>query len=241
MAIGPLRVAALLASILVGIGAGLAVADLRDDPAAPPESPGADGSPASAAPEDPLGIGRELVDLDCTRDSILVLGMGDTSAALVSATADFPDARYLRVAKSCDTYFWEPEDTPRRFVAYLGPFPTMDEACELRTSPPHLRHFATRLRSGNEHTIKCWCVLPSSAWPVLEPGVTPDERESIAIRQLQQALVDLGRLPDDGWPNGDYDQPTIDQVNYLNGSQDGVADAETWVVVGRRVCPVYNF
>ena len=237
MGTGPLRLASLLASILVGIGAGVVAADMRD-----PDAP----ADPDASALDPLGIDADMVDLKCTDESILILGTGDNASTLQAAVADFADARYLRIAKSCDTYLHDPDarNPNPTYAAYLGPWDTMREACELRTAPPHLRTFATRLRSGNEDAIKCWCVLPSSAWPVLEPGITPDEREEIAIRQLQSALIDLGRLPDEGWPTGVYDQATIDEVNELNpgtDDADGVVDAETWSMVRRRVCTDENY
>ena len=103
--------AALLVSALVGVTAGVIVGFTTGTSA--PSSAGPDGntpssSPsASGSPNDPLGLGVPLMNIDCTGETILVVGWGETRGALSNAVQHNSDAgvKYLETAKSCNTLY----------------------------------------------------------------------------------------------------------------------------------------
>lgn len=251
MRIGVLRTAALVAVSLVGVAAGLAAAELRDEPGDPgtTTSTGPSDPPSDIRPvRDPLDLGAPLENLDCTKDTILVIDRGEDRAALRTAIVDFPDAKYLKTADSCRTMYARVGEPTPGWVAYLGPF-DIQEGCRLRMEPVHRGHYMTRLQRGNEDLVKCLCELNvvDDDFPVLTPGMVPTEREMAFINQLQGSLLDLGRLPPESeWPNWTYDQATIDQVNQMVDAfsprePDGITDAPVWDIVRDRVCPHYAY
>src|ERR1700754_113318 len=104
MRMGLFRTGALVASILVGASAGLVAADLRDaDPGQQPPSSAPTDSPSDSPDDgpgvlDPLDLGTSMENLDCTKDTILVIDRGEDRAALRTAVVDYPEAKYLKTA-----------------------------------------------------------------------------------------------------------------------------------------------
>ena len=98
MRMGLFRTAALVAAVLVGASAGLVAADLRGQDGGPGGATGADPSsgPAGAGERDPLDLGTAMENLDCTKDTILVIDRGENRAALRTAVVDYPEAKYLK-------------------------------------------------------------------------------------------------------------------------------------------------
>ena len=158
-----------------------------------------------------------MENLDCTKDTILIIDHGENRGSLRTAVVDYPEAKYLKTSESCPTMY-ERVDEPRpSWVAYLGPF-DIREGCRLRMGGEHRSDSLTRLQRGNESLVKCLCELSLTEddFPVLTPGMQPTERDRVWINQLQGSLLDLGRLPaESGWPNSTYDQATINQVNAM--------------------------
>ena len=132
------RVVAPLVAAVLGIGGGVATAIVVP----------ADDEPGTPAFNDPLHLGIPLVDQDCTGESLLVVGYGDTVAPLGSAVANngTKGLRYLRSDESCD-------DDPRpgarrrrrRTSSTSGRTRPRREPCEMRMTAEHrgrLRHRA---------------------------------------------------------------------------------------------------
>lgn len=234
MRIGWLRVAALLVALLLGGTAGVTasvfVAEQR----------------TTGTSVDPLDLGADLVNLDCTDETLLLVGHGNTSPALRTAVVENPGARYLETARSCPTLYVPVDWAVPRYLVYLGPFPTPGAACARRMTEQHKGDNVIRLREGNQTYVKCPCELSAATFPVLSPGMgVPDTLEGMWIRQLQGMLVDLGRLPDEGKTSGLYDAETVAVVKAIQTGDrvvaDGVVDAAVWTSIRDRACRTYDY
>lgn len=235
------QVVAPLVAAVLGIGFGIATALAVQDDADP-------APPAGAA--DPLRLGIPLVNQDCSEESLLVVGYGNTTAPLSSAVANAgkDGLRYLRSADSCDAILGPEAQATPDFVVYRGPFDSRREPCELRMSGQDPNSFVARLREGNDVLVKCPCEIPSSQAPHLFPDMDPDASERLWIRGLQNMFHD-----DDpqGFPRaaitGDYDQPTADRVTSFQDrapgkvTARGEVDATTWGILTSRLCRQYDY
>jgi hypothetical protein len=231
-------VAPLVAAIL-GIGCGVTTAIVAPDEA-----------PTTATFSDPLHLGIALVDQDCSGESLLVVGYGDSVAPLGTAVADNGDrVRYLRSADSCPTVLGPEDAATPTYAAYLGPYTQLQEPCELRMTPDHRADFVTVLRSNNQTLVKCPCVLSASAGPLLLPGraeFTPEE--TVWIRALQSMLNDYDpkRFPRSKI-TGRYDADTVARVTEIQHEQSGVPvtdgeiDRRTWGILTDRICRIYAY
>ena len=123
MGTGPLRLASLLASILVGIGAGVVAADMRDP-----------AEPTTAAP-DPLGIDADLVDLDCTDGASSSSARATPRPRCRPRSQTFPTlatcASRSRVTRSCTT------PTPGTRTRRTPPTWGRGTRCGKRATPRH--------------------------------------------------------------------------------------------------------
>src|SRR4051794_5009675 len=234
------RVVAPLAAAVLGVGFGVATALVTPD----------DEDPGAHAVSDPLRLGIPLENQDCTEDSLLVVGYGNTVAALSSAVANSgkDGLHYLRSADSCDTVLGpETQPTPA-YVVYRGPYESRREPCATRMSGEDPGSFVARLREGNEQLVKCPCEIPSNEAPHLFPTMDPDASETLWIRGLQNMFHD-----DDpqGFPRtaitGDYDQATSDRVSAFQDrapgkvTTRGEVDETTWGILTDRLCRNYDY
>jgi peptidoglycan hydrolase-like protein with peptidoglycan-binding domain len=230
-------VAPIVAGVL-GLVSGTAVALLVD--------PGSGDKDASNA--DPLGLGIGLTDLGCTGRSLLVIGFGNGAAALAAPLADNSGSKvsYLRTAESCETLYGREKGPTPDYAAYLGPFDTIAEACELRMTVLHRGDLVTVLTSGNDQAVRCPCHLPAETFPVLHPGMATDAQTSPWVRALQQLLVDIDeeRFPPRS-ATGVYDDATEDRVRELQSEArievTGVVDTVMWRSLRDRVCDTYDY
>lgn len=231
---------AVVLTVLVGSSAGVATALMTEPP----------DRPRASTFNDPLHLGVPLVDLDCSGDSVLVVGWGESSAPLAAAVADNRDAdvRYLRTDDSCPTQY-VPDDLASvpEYVAYTGPFEDRAEPCRARMQVAHRGDFVTRLVSGNVFFVKCPCELPASEFPVLSVGMEDTPQVEVWVRALQGLLVDLkdGRYEESD-VSGVYDERTAERIRPLQEATpglrpDGIVDEDTWRAVRDRVCGSYTY
>ena len=260
---GPRGHLALILAAVVGVVAGtlVGIVTTGESPDANANDP--DSSPTSAAPgssgspADPMRLGIPLVNLDCTGDTILVVGWGDTTSPLLSAKSSNSDeARYLDTAESCPTlYATQPLGTigakgkdvkVPKYVVYLGPFDNLTEPCNLRMSVDHKGDAVTSLKKGVKDHVQCLCVLPPETFPWLAVGMSADTRDGIYIRALQQLLYDIGRNPD-RHITGIYDRQTANMViplqklDALDANLYGNVEKVTWRSLRDRACIDYDF
>ena len=239
---------ALLVSALVGVSAGVVFGLTSGSPG--PSNADPDGARQSeeATPQDPLGLGATLVNLDCTSQKILVVGYGETHGALenaVSANLD-ADVKYLDTAQSCNTLYG-PEDEPTpKYVVYLGPFDTSIEPCGLRMSVGHKGDVVTSLKPNQNVHVPCLCVLRPADFPVLSVGMNTSTRVGIYVRAMQQLLLDMG-LTTANRVTGYYDRHTekiivrLQKLNALNPDKYGIVERSTWLQLRDRGCVGFDF
>jgi hypothetical protein len=222
-------------------------------------APGDPEPSGAGAVADPLHLGIPLDDLDCTGESVLVVGRGDSAAPLAAAVANNPDLslRSLRSHDSCRTVWAPAMEEPPQYAVYAGPYDRMTEPCELRMGPDHKGDVVTNLTAGNDTFVKCLCVLPVAAFPDLTPGMAVDPGSGIWVRSLQGMLVDLDRRRRaDGDPppyfpaagvTGVYDRATADRIRAYQPQRDiaeeeyGEVRADTWRALTDDTCQLYSF
>jgi hypothetical protein len=242
--------AALLVSALVGVTAGVIAGFTTGS--TPPSSADPDDKPsstpsASGSPNDPLGLDVPLQNIDCTGDTILVVGWGETRSAIYNAVQYNNDAgvKYLETAKSCNTlYGAEKQGTPT-YAAYLGPFDSLSEPCSLRMSVDHARDVVTTLKPGVKIHVQCLCAVNPVDMPPLNVGMVADTRDGIYIRALQRLLVDMGLKP--GPITGEYNPRTaaviqkLQQINAIDPTLYKQVEQQTWQLIRDRGCLQYDF
>jgi hypothetical protein len=243
--------AALVVSALVGVTAGVIVGFTTGT--SPPSQAGPDDTPssspsASGSADDPLGLDVPLKNLDCTGDTILVVGWGETRGALsnaVSANTD-GDVKYLETANSCNTLYGAERQDPPAYAAYLGPFDSLAEPCSLRMSVDHKSDVVTSLKPGVKIHVQCLCVLDPATFPTLAVGMESDTRSGIYIRSLQRLLVDIRQNPSHHI-TGEYDAETRDLIvplqviNAIDVRPPGIVEKLTWQMLRDRACVAYDF
>jgi hypothetical protein len=235
------RVVAPLVAAILGLAGGVATALVvpEDDPGARPSTF-----------NDPLHLGIPLVDQDCTGESLLVVGYGNSVAPLGTAVADngSKGVRYLRSDESCATVLGPERESSPTYAVYLGPYETLQEPCRLRMTPEHRADFVTVLRSGNEMLVKCPCALPTSEAPELRLHMEVDAEAVVWIRSLQSMLNDYdpqefprGRI------TGEYDAATAARVTEIQAeapgrqTTPGVVDDAPWQILTDRICRIYDY
>jgi len=235
------RVVAPLAAAVLGIAGGVTTALLV---------PGDDGTTHASTIDDPLHLEIRLVEQDCTGESILVVGYGESTPPLSSAVANShtDGLHYLSSAVSCATLLG-PEDKPApAYVVYAGPYNTPREPCEVRMSGEEPGSFVARLREGNTQLVKCPCEIPGADAVRLFPDMPSDASAKLWIRGLQAMFND-----DDpeGFPRsaitGVYDAFTQARVTRFQenapgkATEPGVVDPTTWGILTDRLCRNYDY
>ena len=243
---------ALLLSALVGIAAGVVLGfstgNTPPRSAHHPDGPSPSSS-TSGTPQDPLGLGAPMVNLECmTNKKILVVGWGNNTGPLSNAVSANPpsEVKYLKTADSCDTLYGpEGQPTPE-YVVYLGPFDSNSEPCQLRMSGDHKRDALTSLKPNQTSHVPCLCVLRPKTFPTLYVGMDASTRDGIYTRALQDMLLGLGLITSNH-VTGYYDDYTAkiiqrqQELNALNPRWYGQVTRPTWAQIRDRGCLDYDF
>jgi len=233
------RVVAPLVAAVLGIGGGVATAIV-----VPEDDPG------TKTVADPLHLNIPLTDLDCSGQSILVVGYGDSvpplSSAVANSTTD--DLHYLRSAGSCPTLLGPEDQAAPTYVVYAGPYDSPRDPCELRMSGEEPGSFVARLREGNTQLVKCPCEIPGSDAVPLYPEMTVDAPAKLWIRGLQAMFNydDPEAFPRSAI-TGEYDAFTQARVTVFQdnapgkSTEPGSVDAVTWGILTDRLCRNYDY
>jgi hypothetical protein len=235
------RVVAPLVAAVLGIGGGVATALVV---------PGDDPDRDTPAVSDPLHLNIPLTDLDCSGQSILIIGYGNSVPPLSSAVANSrtDGLHYLGSARSCETVLG-PEGKPApSYVVYAGPYDSPRDPCEIRMSGDEPGSFVARLREGNTQLVKCPCEIPGTDAVRLYPDMPSDASAKLWIRGLQ-AMFNYDD-PED-FPRsaitGVYDAFTQARVAVFQDNapgkdtEPGIVDATTWGILTDRLCRNYDY
>lgn len=220
---------------LLGIAAGVTTAIV---------APGAsDPGPDTPAVNDPLRLGIPQVSLpSCTGEAVLVLGSGDSAAALTPTVSDAGNgARYLRTDESCGTLWSENDDVPA-YVVYRGPYDSEVDPCFEALDGADRSASVTNLTSGNDMFVMCACVMPTADLRgIVPPGqLAADDPPAPAswVRMLQRLL--------DADETGVYDDATVTKVRRFQRDNailpaDGKIGERTWGALRDQICGSYDF
>ena len=219
----------LVLAALVGLAGGVTTAIVAPGASDPGSGP--------AEVNDPLRLGIPQVSLpSCTDEAVMVLGVGDSAAALTPIVSDAGDGvRYLRTDESCET-LWASGDEQPSYVVYRGPYDSEAEPCRLSLDGDGDGD-VTNLGADNEQFVMCACVLPTEELVgLVPPGQLSEGEEPAPVPwvQMLQRLLDLE-------VTGVYDGTTVDRVQQFQeaGSilpADGKVGERTWGALREQRC-----
>lgn len=261
---------------LVGAGT-LTVVLLRDDESAtastrdqeernlePLESPPASApettpSPTTETEPPPLAISADYVNQPCTGEYVVMLATEDESAAyeshLGAAVAGVPGARYLRGADSCEAFVKRGPSTGELvYNAYLGPFPTLAEACVALSKLSSPTAWTRQLSYPSPDRSPCICETPAAALPVIGGSDGAGSASSLPVRraiaQVQWILYEMGINPSRDAIYGNYTAEFDRQVRVFQvrqglvdrASDGGRIGEQTWAALRNEYCgnPAYD-
>jgi hypothetical protein len=197
---------------------------------------------------DPLGLGIDLVNVDCTGEAILIVGRGNDPSDLRDSVVDFDTegAQYLEQSESCDTAYPNYEGAPAKYAVYLAGYSSMEEACEVRMRNDHKDDVVTRMKSGNEDAVVCPCVMDRNLLPEIGGEGLDVTTESVMWTYLYQSmLLRAGFLESPKQLTGEFDEDTIYATRRLQTDTRLPADAkvttDTWVQLRTKACRLYDY
>ncbi|MRK00626.1 protein kinase [Aeromicrobium sp. S22] len=236
------RAAAVLAVAAVAAGA---LAFLRPD-----DAPSSDGPL-------PAVVGAAYDNPACTEEYILQLTRGNPRgfAERINAVSELvPDVKYLRGSDACETYDPVNRDGEPYYLAWTGPYATLEDVCTarreagIREAIPHLLDADQRGRSF------CVCLESVDDLPALDSSTDTSFDEGLLVNELQQILLIRGYLDEPRTDEGigiiaqGFDAPTTAALKAYQADQgiapDGRTGSATWSALkaeeydsGRPVCP----
>lgn len=193
-------------------------------------------SPTDDAVADPLGLGSELVNQQCTGEYLVMLASsGDPTEwipTLAPALRAAPDASYLVTDESCGS-FVQDIDGQRIYAAYVGPFPDLEGACGALASTGVAGGYARHLDLAVTSRSVCSC-LDTAQRPRLSRAL--DAEPIVFERQLAvsdvQVLLDRAGLNTQRAYGGSFGPSTQGWVRELQRGAglraSGVVDGATW-------------
>jgi hypothetical protein len=156
-------------------------------------------------PEDPeplpFDIDAELVNQPCTGEVVVMLATASVPAnyadKLGQAIEGVPDVAVLRASDSCDAFQeTNPDSGAPIYNAYLGPFPTAADACEVIGTLDSQSAWVRELANPSQERELCFCEESVDGLPVLGPESDLDALVTRRlIGQVQWALYLDGQLP----------------------------------------------
>jgi hypothetical protein len=242
----------------------------RDEPdptPTPSSTPTATATPTASptsmgtakGPPPPLAVAASYVNQPCTGEFIVMLATEDDPAEYEShlgeAVAGVPGARYLSGADSCQAFVKRgPATGELVYNAYVGPFPTLAQACDTLSTLTSDTAWTRQLSYPSPDRSPCICETASSALPVIggSDGFTSASSLPVrrAIAQVQWILYEMGINPSRDAIYGNYTAEFDRQVRVFQVQQglvDSAADGgrigeQTWTALRNEYCgnPAYD-
>ncbi|MDO9497593.1 MAG: hypothetical protein Q7J48_17965 [Nocardioides sp.] len=168
-----------------------------DDPSLPDDS--------ESVPDDveplPFEIDADLVNQPCTGEVVVMLATASVPSnyadKLGRAIEGVPDAAVLRASDSCDAFQeTNPDSGAPIYNAYLGPFETAADACEVISTLDSPSAWVRKLANPSQERELCFCEETIDGLPVVGPASDLDALETRRlIGQVQWALYLDDQIP----------------------------------------------
>lgn len=200
----------------------------------------------------PLGIDATYANQACSGDYIVMLATSGVAAEYDSKLGDVVrgvrGAKYLRGGKSCKAFLRvDPLTKDPIYNAYLGPFPTMEEACRTLAGlgERHSKAWVRQLANPSKVRELCFCLDEASAAPtVWGAGDVTTLGVKRAVSQAQWALVQAG-LNDVTQIYGNYTPEFSRKLKWFQEQSDvpatGALDTATWAALQDDYCSPYSY
>ena len=231
------------------------VAAPESELSAPPPSPSS--SSETPPPPAPLGIPATYENQPCTGEFVVMLATADKPALYESKLRDairgISNAKYLRGDESCDAFLARAPRT-RDFIynAYIGPFSSLQSACNELSQIPTELAWVRRLDSPSPSRSLCMCAESAATLPLVggQDGADPSELSTRrAIMQVQWLFYLMGRNSRDT-VFGTYTKAFDEQVRAYQSDVGLVSDptlggrigTQTWTALKDEFCgnPTYD-
>jgi hypothetical protein len=188
----------------------------------------------------PFEIDAELVNQPCTGEVIVMLATASVPAnyadKLGNAIEGVPGAAVLRASDSCDAFQeTNPDSGAPIYNAYLGPYETAADACEVISTLDSPTAWVRKLANPSQERELCFCEETIDGLPVVGPASDLDALETRRlIGQVQWALYLDGQIPKEAVfrSYGQYTPEFQSALRTLQGEvlveQTGSVTRETW-------------
>lgn len=188
----------------------------------------------------PFDIDAELVNQPCTGQVVVLLATASVPAnyaeKLGGAIEGVPDAKVLRASDSCDGFQkTHPDSGAPVYNAYLGPYDTAADACEVISTLDSPSAWVRELANPSQERELCFCEEAIDGLPVVGPR---SELDSVEVKrlvgQVQWALFLDGQVPKESvfQTYGQFTPEFQDALRTFQGEvlveQTGSVTRETW-------------
>ena len=200
-------------------------------------------------PDDPIGLGRTLVNHDCDGSYLVILASSARPSTYLSTLQpaltkyETPDqqAQYLETNASCSAFNQADTGAPPIYAAYLGPFEDGASACQTRMDVSDTSTYVKYLDSSAEGTFLCACAYDAADLPDLnsvDDATSTGERRFWMV-ELQHIMFRAGRNPDQLF-GGNFGSRTTAMVQAFQQEHgldpSGSMDYDSWSTVQSELC-----
>lgn len=220
-----------------------------------PESPVESEAPSESGEPDPLPfkVAADFINQPCNGEVVVMLataGVSDRYADKLGKAVDgVTGAKVLRASDSCEAFEdTHPESGQAIYNAYLGPFATVPEACQMIATLDSPTAWVRKLTNPSQERELCFCEQSVDALPVIGPDT---DTESLDVRrligQVQWGLYLMGVIgkEDVFTTYGSYTSDFMSSLEEFQAEvaidESGSVDSPTWEELQTRFCDTTEF
>lgn len=217
----------------------------------PPDKPADSDIPVNPAHTNaprhagPLAVSAGFVNQPCSGDLVVVLASSgepaDYESTIGSAVDAVPAAKYLRTDQSCATFNASLDGHPI-YAAYVGPFTSLDEACQARVLSGLPDSYVRTLALDRPLREICSCQDSPDVLPRLSVTTAGDPPYDLRLRVVDvQSMLYSAGFNDANILTGFFGSETDAQVRSFQSAAgldvDGWVGPDTWAALLASECP----